>query len=387
MTFLGLDLGTSALKAVLVDDEQQILADASVPLRTSAPHPAWSEQNPEDWWHALEAAAANLRESAPEAWRGVRAIGLSGQMHGAVLLDRGGTPIRPTILWNDGRAAAECDELQAAVPGLPEITGIVAMPGLTAPKLLWLKRHEPENFARVAKVVLPKDYLRFRLTGEIVTDVSDAAGTLWLDQAKRDWSDVVLAATGLDRSKVPRLVEGSAPSGTLRPALAEALGLDASAIVAGGAGDVAASGIGIGASEDGDAFISVGTSTQFFVTDDRYRPQPTTLLHAFAHALPGRWFRMAAMLNGASCLDLVARITGNDVATLLGEAEATYRGPSRALFLPYLTGERTPHNDPFARGVFSGLDHDCGPGSSRKPRWKASPSRSWKHEIFWSLRA
>jgi xylulokinase len=360
MTFLGIDLGTSALKAVLVDDAQRILADATIPLRTSVPHPGWSEQNPEDWWRALEAATTSLRGASPEAWRDVRAIGLSGQMHGAVLLDRGGAPIRPTILWNDGRAAAECDELQAAVPNLSEIAGIVAMPGFTAPKLLWLKRHEPENFARVATVVLPKDYLRFRLTGEIATDVSDAAGTLWLDQAKRGWSDVVLAATGLDRSKLPRLVEGSARDGALFPTLAEAFGLDASTIVAGGAGDVAASGIGIGAVEDGDAFISVGTSTQFFVTDDRYRPQPGTLLHAFAHALPERWFRMAAMLNGASCLDMVARVSGKDVAAQLDATEATYRGPSRVLFLPYLFGERTPHNDPYARGVFVGLDHDCG---------------------------
>ena len=360
MTFLGLDLGTSALKAVLVDDEQRIVADVSIPLRTSAPRPGWSEQNPEDWWRALEAAVVSLRGSNREAWSAVRAIGLSGQMHGAVLLDHDGTPIRPTILWNDGRAAAECDVLQAAVPDLAKIAGIVAMPGFTAPKLLWLRHHEPENVARISKIVLPKDYLRFRLNGETVTDVSDAAGTLWLDQTKRDWSDVVLAATRLERSKMPRLVEGNAPGGKLRPAIAEAFGLDASTIVAGGAGDVAASGIGIGAVEDGDAFVSLGTSAQFLVTDDRYRPQPGTLLHAFAHAVPERWFRMAAMLNGASCLDLVARITGKDVTMLLGAAEAAYHGPSRALFLPYLFGERTPHNDPYARGVFVGLDHDCG---------------------------
>ena len=360
MTFLGLDLGTSALKAVLVDESQRIVADAAIPLRTAVPRPGWSEQSPAHWWGALQSALAALRGSHSETLLRIRAIGLSGQMHGAVLLDRDGEPIRPTILWNDGRAAAECDDLQAAVPGLAEIAGIVAMPGFTAPKLLWLKRHEPENFARVAKVVLPKDYLRIRLTGEIVTDMSDAAGTLWLDQAKRDWSDRILAASGLTRSAMPRLVEGSEVSGRLLPAIAKAFGLPQSTLVAGGAADAAAAGIGIGAVEDEDAFISLGTSTQFFVTDDRYRPQPGTLLHAFAHALPGRWFRMAAMLNGASCLDMVARITGKDVVTLLAEAEAAYHGPSRALFLPYLTGERTPHNDPFARGVFSGLDHDCG---------------------------
>lgn len=362
MTVLGIDLGTSALKAVLVDEAQAILAEAAIPLRVATPRPGWFEQDPEDWWKVLEAALASLRAAQPVAFRDVRSIGLSGQMHGAVLLDAAGEPIRPAILWNDGRATAECDDLQAAVPDLPEIAGIIAMPGFTAPKLLWLKRHEQENFARIAKVVLPKDYLRFRLTGEIVTDMSDAAGTLWLDQAKRDWSDVVLVASGLGRSEMPRLVEGSEPSGTARPEIARVLGLEGPVGVAGGAGDAAAAGIGIGAVEDGDAFISLGTSAQFFVTDDRYRPQPDTLLHAFAHALPGRWFRMAAMLNGASCLDFVARLVGeSDIAALLGRTEAAYAGPSRILFLPYLSGERTPHNDPFARGVFCGLDHDTDP--------------------------
>jgi xylulokinase len=281
-------------------------------------------------------------------------------MHGSVVLDRDHRPIRPTILWNDGRATAECDELHAAVPDLPEISGIIPMPGFTAPKLLWLKRHEPENFARIAKVILPKDYLRFRLTGEFATDMCDAAGTLWLDEARRDWSDAILAASSLDRSKMPRLVEGSEVSGKLLTKIATQFGLSHSTIIAGGSGDVAAGGIGIGSVEDGDAFVSIGTSAQLIVSDDRYRPQPGTLLHAFAHALPKRWFRMAAMLNGATCLDLVARITGKDAATLLDAAEADYRGPSRLLFLPYLFGERTPHNDSFARGVFVGLDHDCG---------------------------
>lgn len=361
MIFLGIDLGTSALKAVLVDEAEAILADASVPLRTATPRPGWSEQNPEDWWRALEAAIGRLRDARPDALSRVRAIGLSGQMHGAVALDAAGEPMRPAILWNDGRATAECDMLTAAVPDIERVAGVVPMPGFTAPKLLWLKGHEPEHFARIAKVVSPKDFLRLRLTGEIATDMSDAAGTLWLDQARREWSDAILAASGLTRNQMPRLVEGSAASGSVRPEIAKGLGLASPVIVAGGAGDAAAAAIGIGAVEDGDAFVSLGTSAQFFVTDDRYRPQPKTLLHAFAHALPKRWFRMAAMLNGASCLDLLTRLTGDDVASLLSRAEAQYRGPSRLLFLPYLSGERTPHNDPLARGVFVGLDHDCGP--------------------------
>jgi xylulokinase len=325
------------------------------------PKPGWSEQHPLDWWHALEAALAQLRAARGNLLADVRAIGLSGQMHGAVLLDRDGTPIRPAILWNDGRATAECEVLESKVPELARIAGVAAMPGFTAPKLLWLRKHEPEHFSRIHKVVSPKDYLRLRMTGEYATDMSDAAGTLWLDQARRDWSDAMLEATGLGRSEMPRLVEGSARSGELRRDITNALGIGAPALVAGGAGDAAAAAIGIGAVEDGDAFISLGTSAQFFVTDDRYRPRPETLLHSFAHALPDRWFRMAAMLNGASCLDFLSRLTGTPVASLLKAAEREYRGPSRLYFLPYLSGERTPHNDPFARGVFVGLDHDCGP--------------------------
>ena len=361
MIVLGIDVGTSALKAVLVDAGQRSLADVSVALRTSAPRPGWSEQDPADWWTALETALAKISQAAPDAWRDVRAIGLSGQMHGSVVLDRDSRSIRPTILWNDGRATAECEELHDAVPELAEIAGIIAMPGFTAPKLLWLKRHEPENFARIAKILLPKDYLRFRLTGESATDMCDAAGTLVARRGARDWSDAD------PRRKRPRSVEDAATRGGKRSRAASFC--PRSQCDSGFArpidrrrrsGRCRSRGIGIGSVEDGDAFISLGTSAQFFVSDDRYRPQPGTLLHAFAHALPKRWFRMAAMLNGATCLDLVARVAGKDVATLLDAAEADYRGPSRLLFLPYLFGERTPHNDSFARGVFVGLDHDCG---------------------------
>lgn len=358
MNFLGIDLGTSALKAVLVDGAQRALGETSVPIPSSTPRPGWFEQSPEDWWRALETAVHQLRTADPAACRCIGAIGLSGQMHGAVLIDAAGSPIRPAILWNDGRATAECEELHLAVPALGDIAGIVAMPGFTAPKVLWLKHHEPENFAAIAHVVLPKDYLRLKLTGEVATEMSDAAGTLWLDEAARDWSDPMLAASGLERSQVPRLTEGNEPGGAVLASVAESLGMKRGVMVAGGAGDAAAAGIGIGAVEPGDAYISLGTSAQLFVTDESYRPAPATLIHAFAHALPGRWFRMAAMLNGASCLDFTARLIGeSDIGALLDRTEARYRGPSRAVFLPYLVGERTPHNDPYARGVFAGLDH------------------------------
>jgi xylulokinase len=354
---LGIDLGTSALKAVLVDSNQVVLAQSAVPLRTANPRPGWSEQRPDDWWSALLASVRELRRAQPEAWREVRGVGLAGQMHGAVLLDRAGRVIRPAVLWNDGRAVKECALLERAVPDLADIAGAPASPGLTAPKLLWMAKHEPDAFRMIWKVLTPKDYLRFRLTGQAVTDMSDAAGTLWLDEAKRDWSDRILAACELDRARVPVLVEGSDAAGEVMPEVCRDLDLERPAVVAGGAGDAAAAGIGIGSIEDGDAYISLGTSGQLFVTDHRYRPSVRHGLHAFAHALPGRWFRMAAMLNGATCLEWVAGIVGRrDIAALVADVAADYVGPSRLLFLPYLSGERTPHNDPNARGVFFGLD-------------------------------
>lgn len=362
MKVLGIDAGTSALKAIIVDEAQAILAESAVPLRTSNLRPGWSEQQPDDWWLALQQAIASLRAAQRGALRQVRAVGLSGQMHGAVLVDSARHPIRPAILWNDGRATLECELLQRAAPDLPWIAGVIAMPGFTAPKLLWLKAHEPENFGRIAKVLSAKDFLRLKLTGETATDMSDAAGTLWLDEARRDWSDPLLAASGVSRSHMPMLVEGNAPAGEVLASVLRDWGIDGPVMVAGGAGDTAAAGIGIGAVHAGDAFIHLGTSCQLFLTDDAYRPQPDALLHAFAHALPGRWFRMAAMLNGASCLEWVARLVGEpDIAALLGRAEAAYRGPSRLMFLPYLAGERTPHNDAAARGVFFGLDPAAGP--------------------------
>lgn len=358
--YLGIDIGTSAVKAVLVGEDEQLFAEAEVPLTVSRPHPLWAEQNPQDWWRAVETALGGLRLAAPGAFAAVRGLGLSGQMHGAVLLDAAGELLRPAILWNDGRAHAECAELARRLPGLGQVAGVPAMPGFTAPKLLWLAENEPETFRKVAMVLLPKDYVRFRLTGEAVTDMSDAAGTLWLDEAHRDWSDEILAATGLTRAQVPRLVEGTAVSGALRAEAAEALGLPPGLPVAGGAGDAAAGGIGIGAVEDGDAFLSLGTSGQYFVTTDSFRPFPDAYVHAFSHALPGRWFQMAALLNGASALAWTARILGaDDIAALLARTEAAFSGrPARPLFLPYLTGERTPHNDPHARGVFFGLSPD-----------------------------
>lgn len=357
-TWLGIDIGTSAVKALLTDDEQTIRATAECTYPVERPRSGWSEQEPEVWWRAVEQTIAELRRQAPDAFGSVHGLGLSGQMHGAVLLDASDRVLRPAILWNDGRAVAECAELQERVPGLGIIAGIPAMPGFTAPKLLWVKRHEPEVFARTARVLLPKDYIRLRLTGEYLTDRSDAAGTLWLDQARRCWSPDIVAACGLSENQLPGLVEGNDRAGVLGSAITAVLGLPEGVIVAGGAGDVAAGAVGIGAVDPGDAFVSLGTSAQYFVTSDGHRPSPESLIHAFAHALPGRWFQMAALLNGASTLAWVAGVLGRPIDGLLAETETAYRGPGSLLFLPYLHGERTPHNNPRARGVFFGIDAD-----------------------------
>jgi xylulokinase len=354
LTYLGIDVGTSAVKAVLVDEHQALLGQASAELPTMRPHDLWSEQDPETWWSAVERVVGQLRQDLPTAFAATRSVGLSGQMHGAVMLGDDDRALRPAILWNDGRSFREAEEL-ARQPGLSEAAGVLPMSGFTAPKLLWVARHEPSIFRTLRTVLLPKDYIRLKLTGERVTDMSDAAGTWWLDEAARDWSDAALAATGLARPHMPGLIEGSAASGHVRRDVLERWGLSGPVIVAGGAGDAAAGGIGLGAIREGAAFVSLGTSGQLFVATNSFKPAPQTSIHAFCHALPGRWYQMAAMLNGASCLAWAAGLLGSGIDPLLREAEAGFAGPSEILFLPYLTGERTPHNDPHARGVFFGL--------------------------------
>ena len=359
--YLGIDLGTSELKLLLLADTGAIVAQAGARLTVQRPAAGWSEQDPHAWWAAAGQAMAQLRTLAPQAWAQVRAIGLSGQMHGAVLLDRQGEVLRPAILWNDGRSAHECAALMSALPALPQIAGNLAMPGFTAPKLAWVRSHEPALFARIDKVLLPKDYLRYRLCGVMVSDMSDAAGTLWLDVAQRQWSDELLALTGLTRSQMPSLVEGSEVSGRLAPDVAAAWGLSPEVIVAGGGGDNAASAIGIGAVRPGEGFISLGTSGVIFVVNDRFRPNPASAVHAFCHAVPNRWHQMSVMLSAAACLSWVTRLVGAESeAALVARTETLDPAAQLAapLFLPYLSGERTPHNDTRARGVFFGLDHD-----------------------------
>ena len=357
--FIGIDLGTSGLKAVLLDRAQRVRASAAAPLTVQQPRPLWREQHPADWWQACETALDALLHAAAE--QGVAAaqidgIGLTGQMHGATLLDAGDEVLRPAILWNDGRAHAECAELERRVPASRRITGNQMMPGFTAPKLLWVAAHEPQVFERVAKVLLPKDWLRLRLTSEYASDMSDAAGMLWLDMARRDWSDELLAATGLARRQMPSLHEGPAITGTLRAALAERFGLRRIPVVA-GAGDNAAGAIGMGIVRPGQGMLSLGTSGVFFVATDGFRANPAQGVHSFCHALPRTWHLMSVMLSAASCLDHTRRLTGMaDVASLLDAAQRRGITATTPHYLPYLNGERTPHNNPAARAVFFGID-------------------------------
>src|SRR3984957_6976385 len=353
--YMGIDIGTSAVKAAVVDDTGHVIDQASAPLAVSRPHALWSEQNPADWWAATNSAVSDLRLPLRSA---VRAIGLSGQMHGATLLDKNHRALRPAILWNDGRSAPQCAELEAAVPEMTTITGNQAMPGFTAPKLLWVRMHEPEIFAATAKIVLPKDYVRLRMTGELASDMSDSAGTLWLDVAKRRWSEAMLRGTGIDESHMPALFEGNEITGELRADLAQSWGMSRVPVVAGG-GDNAAGAIGVGVVRPGDAFLSLGTSGVLFLANDGYRPNPADGVHTFCHAVPKHWHKMSVILSAASCVDWAARLCGlDDAGAMFAAAEARSKPSNAEIFLPYLSGERTPHNDPNAKGVLFGLNHE-----------------------------
>ncbi|MGV8985300.1 MAG: xylulokinase [Cypionkella sp.] len=350
--YIGLDLGTSGLKGILINDDQKVLAEATAPLTVQRPHEGWSEQAPDSWVAAAEAVFEKLSAFGLGS---VRGIGLSGHMHGATLLDGADDVLRPCILWNDTRSHDEAAELDED-PMFRRLTGNIVFPGFTAPKLLWVRKHEPAIWDKVAKVLLPKDYLRLWLTGEHVSEMSDAAGTAWLDTGKRDWSDELLQATGMTRGQMPRLVEGSAVSGTVRAELASRWGLPKGVVVAGGGGDNAAAGVGVGVVKAGQAFVSLGTSGVLFAANDGYQPDPATAVHTFCHALPNTWHQMGVILAATDALNWYATLVGQTAATLTGELGA-FQGPGKALFLPYLGGERTPLNDSAIRGGLFGLEH------------------------------
>lgn len=353
MTFLGIDLGTSGLRALLVDENGTPIGSTEQHYSASHPQHGWSEQDPADWITALEAAIAEMRRTYP-AFSALRGIGVAGHMHGATLLDKAGKVLRPCILWNDTRSHAEAAELDATAR-VRDLSGNIVFPGFTAPKLKWVKNNEPEIFAKTAKVLLPAAYLNYYLTGDFVADMSDSAGTSWLDVGKREWSDHLLEASNMRRDQMPRLVEGVEAAGSLRADLAQNWGLDNAVTVAGGAGDNAAAACGIGALDEGQGFVSLGTSGVLLAARDGYRPAPETAVHTFCHAMPGRWYQMGVMLSAADSLNWFAGITGQtaaDLTTALGDA---LQAPGEVRFLPYLSGERTPHNDAEVRGGFTGL--------------------------------
>ncbi len=349
--WLGIDVGTSSVKLSVVDETGAEAGSATAPLLVQNRRPYWSEQDPEAWWLAVVAAARDLSKRC--ALNCVEGVGLSGQMHGAVLLDAADQVIRPAILWNDGRSFAEAEEL-AAQPWIGEMAGAPPLPGFTAPKLMWIARHEAETFARIRHILLPKDYVGLRLHGRHVTDKSDAAGTLWLDQAARRWSDDLCAATGVDPAWLPDCVEGTEVVGGVNASAAAELGLPLGTPVVAGGGDAATGAISVGAVSEGDCFLSLGTSGQLFRATNIYRPNPAEVVHAYAHCVPETWYQMAAMLNGARPMDWFSGICGAPVAELLAEA-AEVSGKDAPIFLPFLTGERTPHGDPHIRGGFHGL--------------------------------
>ncbi|MGO6739006.1 xylulokinase [Rhizobium ruizarguesonis] len=355
--YLGLDLGTSGVKAMLIDGDQKIVGSANGSLDVSRPHSGWSEQEPAHWVRATEEAVAGLKAKHPKELAAVKGIGLSGQMHGATLIDATDKVLRPCILWNDTRSYVEAAALDAD-PRFRALTGNIVFPGFTAPKLAWVAKHEPDVFAKIAKVLLPKDYLRLWLTGDYISEMSDSAGTSWLDTGKRAWSPELLAATKLSEEQMPALVEGTEQAGKLRSELAAQWGISGDVVVAGGAGDNAASACGMGTVSDGAAFVSLGTSGVLFAANDSYLPKPESAVHAFCHALPNTWHQMGVILSATDALNWHSGVTGKSAADLTGELGETLKAPTGVTFLPYLSGERTPHNDAVIRGAFIGLEHE-----------------------------
>ncbi len=354
--YLGIDLGTSSVKAIIMDEQGDVVASHSVSLAISRPHLQWSEQSPDEWWSATDQAVTHLSQTY--SMEKIQGIGLSGQMHGAVLLDDHQNVLRPAILWNDGRSFQQCKNLEKSYPQFKSITGNLLMPGFTAPKIQWIAENEAEIFKRIAHVLLPKDFLRWKMSGNFASDMSDSAGTLWLDIQKRDWSDELLAATGLSRRQMPTLFEGNQITGYLRPEIAKKWNMSQVPLVAGG-GDNAAGAIGVGVYRLGQGMLSLGTSGVYFVVSEKFLHNSDNAVHSFCHALPDTWHLMSVMLSAASCLDWVCRLTGiENVSAMFDEIENHPLASSPLLFLPYLSGERTPHNNPKAKGVFWGLTNE-----------------------------
>lgn len=352
--YLGLDLGTSGLKALIVDQNGAPVATAHAQYDVSQPHPNWSEQDPDEWVKACGSVFDQLRKNHPTEFTNIRAISLSGHMHGAVVVDIDGKPIRPCILWNDMRSETEAAQLDKD-PNFRAISGNIVFPGFTAPKLMWMKNHEPDLFDRVHKVLLPKDYLLYWLTNRYVTDMSDAAGSSWLDLGKRAWSETLLTASGMRIDQMPDLIEGSQIAGILNSKIAQKFGLQNDVKIIAGGADNAVAACGVGAAQEGQGFVSLGTSGVLLAAKNGYHPAPETAVHTFCHAIPERWYQMGVMLSATNSLNWLADSLNTTPEELSKLCAGTISGPSKVMFLPYLSGERTPHNDADIGGAFIGL--------------------------------
>ncbi|BAJ64517.1 xylulokinase [Anaerolinea thermophila] len=357
--FLGIDVSTTGVKALLMDEQGQVVGTANTEQPLYTPYPLWSEQNPQDWWNgAVNSIRTVLSQSGVDGSQ-VLGVGLTGQMHGLTLLDEEGNVLRPAILWNDQRTAQQCDEIRARLgkSRLIQITGNDALTGFTAPKILWVREHEPEVYARVRHILLPKDYVRYRLTGEFAVDCADGAGTILFDLRQRTWSDEVLKAMDIPLEWLPKTYEGPEITGRITPEAAQATGLKQGTPVMAGGGDQAAQAVGVGAVQPGIVALTLGTSGVVFATTGEPFIEPEGRLHAFCHSVPGRWHLMGVMLSAAGSLRWYrdALAPGVSYDDLLAPAADVPMGSEGLLFLPYLTGERTPHPDPLARGAFVGL--------------------------------
>jgi xylulokinase len=357
--FLGIDTSTTSSKALLMDQRGDVIAVASSPHTLQTPRALWSEQDPHEWWEAVAASIRSVLEKAGISGEAIAAVGLTGQMHGLVLLDEAGNVLRPAILWNDQRTQSQCDEIHQIIgrERFIQITGNVALTGFTAPKILWVKENEPDVYAKAKHVLLPKDYIRYKLTGEYAMDKADGAGTVLFDLKSRDWSEEVLAALEIPPAWMPRTFEGPDFTGYVTDEAASLTGLKIGTPVAAGGGDQAAQAVGVGAVEPGIVGLTVGTSGVVFATTPSALIEPEGRLHAFCHAVPGMWHFMGVMLSAAGSLQWYRDTLAPNVSfdDLLKEAESIPAGSEGLQFLPYLTGERTPYPDPLARGAFIGL--------------------------------
>lgn len=357
--FLGVDVSTTSVKALLIDQEGRVVSTGSSDLPISTPRPLWSEQDPHDWWQGTVKSIRKAVEEAGVSGEAVQAVGLTGQMHGLVLLDEAGQVLRPAILWNDQRTAAQCEQITRTLGDqhLLEITGNQALTGFTAPKILWVRQNEPQVYQQVAHILLPKDYVRYRLTGEHATDKADGAGMLLFDLKQRDWSPEMLSALEIPAEWLPKTYEGPQISGEIAALAAKTTGLKAGTLVVGGGGDQAAQAVGVGAVSPGIVALTLGTSGVVFASTGQPFIEPQGRLHAFCHSVPGAWHLMGVMLSAAGSLRWFRDTLAPGVAydDLLAPAVDIPPLSEGLLFLPYLTGERTPYADPLARGAFVGL--------------------------------